>query len=122
MTLLEVKRALRDGVLRDGGYPTYFITHDGAALSHAAVRKEWRQVVQDYLWKARTPGFRGTGWLVEAINVNWEDGDLICDVTGERIPSAYAEPEEEAERADRKRNADRVDGYDRDDLGESPDF
>lgn len=48
---------------------------------------------------------------------------------GERVRSVYVEeipaPATAADRAQRaadRRNADRIDGYDRDDLGESPDF
>jgi hypothetical protein len=93
MTLLEVKTALRNGTSAwPGGYPLFFVTHDGAALSFAAVRAEWRNVVQDHLW-TKQPGFRGTGWLLEAVDVNYEDPELFCDYTGERIPSAYVEPE-----------------------------
>lgn len=44
--------------------------------------------------------------------------DAVCSLyieIGER-------EDEEAERRAEQRNADRVDGYDRDDLGESPDY
>ena len=92
MTLAEIKGRLRAGEYAwPGGYRCFFVTADGAALTFAAVRKEWRQVVQDYLWAARDPRFRGTGWKIEGVDVNWENPALYCDYTGECIESAYAE-------------------------------
>jgi hypothetical protein len=32
-----------------------------------------------------------SGWRIVAYDVNWEDADLTCDHTGEKIESAYAE-------------------------------
>lgn len=76
MTTLEVKRALRAGPYAwPGGYPTYFVTADGAALSHAAMRER----------------FREEAGAVLGVQVNWEDDSLTCDHTGARIPSAYGE-------------------------------
>lgn len=69
-----------------GGYPMYFITADGAALSFKAAEAEKAQIVDALLH-----GQRSSGWYAEAVDVNWEDGDLYCDHTGERIESAYAE-------------------------------
>tara|TARA_Y100001963_G_scaffold106161_1_gene146683 strand:+ start:415 stop:624 length:210 start_codon:yes stop_codon:yes gene_type:complete len=31
------------------------------------------------------------GWRVIAVGVNWEDENLLCDHTGEKIQSAYGE-------------------------------
>ena len=53
-SLADVKSALRSG----GGYPCYFITRDGAALSFAAVREEFHQVCYDWMHGA------STGWRV----------------------------------------------------------
>ena len=90
MTLAEIKSALRAGPYAwPGGYPLYFVTADGAALSFVAVRAEWRQIVDAHL-----TGNRRGGWYVDGIDVNYEDADLYCDHTGERIPSAYAEPDD----------------------------
>lgn len=33
----------------------------------------------------------GDGWEVVACAVNWEDSELTCDHSGERIESAYAD-------------------------------
>lgn len=88
-TLKQVKGVLRAGPFTDlGGYPLYFITADGAALSFDAVREQFRQVVGDYLDGA------STGWRVIATGVNFEDSDLRCDHTGKRIPAAYADDDD----------------------------
>lgn len=79
-------RALKMGPYAwPGGYPLFFITDDGAALSFAAARKEAKRICD-----AIREHSRG-GWRVVACEVNWEDSELFCDHTGERIKSAYAE-------------------------------
>lgn len=88
MSLAEIKTALRHGPYAwPGGYPMYFVTSCGEALSFAAVRKHWRDVCEAYIVR----GCRGNGWLLEASAINWEDPELYCDETGERIESAYAD-------------------------------
>lgn len=88
-TLAKVKATLRAGPYAwPGGYPLYFVTRDGAALSFAAVRQQWRQIVADYL-----DGY-DSGWTLSQCVVNWEDGALRCDHTGDPIESAYGEEEE----------------------------
>lgn len=85
MTLLEIKQVLRNGKYAwPGGYPLYFVTSDGAALSFDAVRAEWRNVVGAHL-RNDTRG----GWHIAAVDTNWEDADLTCDHTGKRIEAAY---------------------------------
>jgi len=68
-----------------GGYPVYFITSDGAALSFKAAEENAgsiefsiREMVYD-------------DWHVLAVDLNFESLDLYCDHTGERIESAYEE-------------------------------
>lgn len=90
--LQQVKAALRAGPYTHvGGYPLYFVTRDGAALSYDAARKQLHSVCWDHLADA------STGWRIDGVQINYEDSDLRCDHTGKRIPSAYAEPEEEVE-------------------------
>jgi hypothetical protein len=72
-----------------GGYPRYFITADGAALSYAAAENERRLIRR----AIRTDDNTG-GWRVIGCDINWEDADLYCDHTGARIESAYAETTE----------------------------
>jgi len=87
-TLAQVKAALRSGGFAwPGGYPLYFVTRDGAALSFEAVRSMFRQVASDFVDDT------STGWRVEAVDANYEDSELRCDHTGELIPSAYGDDE-----------------------------
>jgi hypothetical protein len=70
-----------------GGYPLYFITSDGAALSWQSARYNRRRILESIASQVND------GWRVVGVDVNWEDPALYCDDTGERIPSAYAEDE-----------------------------
>lgn len=88
-TLAKVKATLRAGAYAwPGSYPLYFIARDGAALSFAAVRQHWRQIVADYL-----DGY-DSAWPLSQCVVNWEDSDLTCSHTGERIESAHGDDDE----------------------------
>lgn len=87
MTLQEIKSQLRSGPYAwPGGYPVYFVTSDGAALSVAAVRTAWRNVVSAHLANDKR-----CGWHIAGADINWEDASLFCEHTNERIESAYAE-------------------------------
>ena len=68
-----------------GGYPLFFLTQDGAALSFEAVNQEIESV-QDSINSEYNDE-----WRVVAVDVNWEDENLLCDHTGEKIQSAYGE-------------------------------
>lgn len=68
-----------------GGYPKYYITRDGEALSHAAVNKNIDLIFDSIENDA------DDGWLVERVDINWEDPDLFCADLGVRIESAYCE-------------------------------
>ncbi len=90
MNIRDVKTALRNGKYAwPGGYPLYFLTTEGEALSFEAVRKHWADVVRSVCQ------FQGgdSSWNVVAIDTNWEDSALFCAETNERIESAYAEDE-----------------------------
>ena len=85
-TVSALKATLRAGSYAwPGGYPMYFVTSDGAALLFETVREELHNIIDSIR--------RGVddGWRVVATDINWEDGDLVDDHTGERIESAYAE-------------------------------
>jgi len=85
-TTTDLKAQLRSGAYAwPGGYPLFFITSDGAALSFDAVRENLRSV----LWSMRNGV--NDGWRVVGCDVNWEDASLFCDHTGNRIESAYTE-------------------------------
>lgn len=70
-----------------GGYPLYFITHDGCALSFDAVQENRELILESVRTHA------DDGWSVVAVDINWEDPCLYCEHTNVRIPSAYAEDE-----------------------------
>ena len=71
-----------------GGYPTYAVTADGAALCHPCLSRERRSILE-----AITENDTRSGWFVEALDINWEDAHLYCDHCSDRIESAYAEDE-----------------------------
>lgn len=85
-SISDFRAAMRHGPYAwPGGYPIYFITDDGAALSFEAAHQERRNILeaihnQDH-----------SGWRIIAADINWEDSELTCDHTGERIESAYAD-------------------------------
>jgi hypothetical protein len=82
----QFARDLAEPYAWPGGYPRYFITSDGAALSYKAAESE-RRLIR----RAIRTNDTGGGWCVVACDVNWEDAGLYCDHTNERIESAYAE-------------------------------
>jgi hypothetical protein len=87
MNAHDLKTALRNGEWAwPGGYPCYFIAADGEPLSFAAVRENYRLVLD----AMRHPG-TDRQWEMVGVTVNWEDPDLYCAHSGERIESAYAE-------------------------------
>jgi len=77
-TAAELKATLRAGAWAwPGGYPMYFVTHDGECLSFDAVRENLAQCLA-----------RESGWRVFGVEINYED-DLYCEHTGLPIPAAY---------------------------------
>lgn len=88
-TLSDFRAAMRNGPFAwPGGYPLYFITDDGAALSFKAVKENLRLIIDS------VANDLNDGWKVVGVDVNWEDSDLFCEHTGQPIPSAYGEIEE----------------------------
>lgn len=85
---LELRATLRAGAHAwPGGYPLYFITSDGAALSFDTVRAEYAQCARSTRDKLHD------GWQIVACDVNWEDAELTCAHSGRPIQSAYGETE-----------------------------
>ena len=82
----ELKDAIRNGPYAwPGGYPIYFITSDGAALSFDAVKENFKLCLYE------TKNGNCGGWHVIGSDINWEDNNLYCEHTGKRIESAYGE-------------------------------
>ena len=86
--LRAAKKVARDVYAWPGGYPLFLVTTDGGCLCPACIKKEWRNIVSSALMDCRD------GWLPAAADINYEDGALFCDHCSQRIPSAYAEPED----------------------------
>lgn len=74
-----------------GGYPVYFITADGAALSYDTAKQNKRDILS-----AISNDDKQCGWRVTACEINWEDESLTCEHSGKIIPSAYGETNEGA--------------------------
>ena len=86
MTTQELKNYVRSGRYSwPGGYPKYFVMNDGEAMSFDAVQENFRLVLDSVKHK------RTDGWQAVACEVNWEDADLYCCDSGEKIESAYGE-------------------------------
>lgn len=85
-TIADFRKALEDGPYAwPGGYPMFFYTSDGEALSYEAASAE-RVAIEDAI-QSRS----NDGWRVVGVDVNWEDTDLYCVHTGKKIESAYGE-------------------------------
>jgi hypothetical protein len=86
-SLQEIKQAIRDKYAWPGGYPLFFITGQGDALSILGAKEIWRDIIQSY------NHHRHCDSSIESIEINYEDPSLYCCVTNQRIESAYAEDE-----------------------------
>ena len=85
-TISDFRAAMRRGQYAwPGGYPCYFITSDGAALSFKAAKECRREILQAIADRDRS------GWRVVAVDINYEDRELTCAHTNERIECAYGE-------------------------------
>ncbi len=94
-------RDFRDGRYASGGYPKYWICADGETLSYDACRANALHIgraVRGDTNRADVDPARfyssDRQWRVIGYSVNWEDPELYCSHTGERIESAYAESEQ----------------------------
>ena len=86
MNTTELKQALRSGRYAwPGGYPTFFLMSDGAAICHDCARDNFRDIVE------AIKSHSHNGWRVEGHAINFEDAWLTCDDCGAFIESAYAE-------------------------------
>jgi hypothetical protein len=83
-TIQQFSKDLDEPYAWPGGYPRYFITNDGAALSYDAAREN-RQIIEQSISEGCNDG-----WQVVACEINWES-ELICDHTSKLIESAYGD-------------------------------
>ena len=82
-TIQQFSKDLEQPYAWPGGYPRYFITNDGVALSYDAAREN-RQIIEQSISEGCNDG-----WQVVACEINWEDSSLTCDHTNKPIESAY---------------------------------
>ena len=80
-TVSQLKSTLRAGKYTfPGGYAVYFITSDGAVLSHDSVRSEFRNVADSIRSKAND------GWRVIGIGCTCDDDEIPnCDHSGSPV-------------------------------------
>ena len=83
-SISDFRRDIRRPYAWPGGYPLFFVTSDGEALSFAAARAQRRNILE-----AISGGYND-GWRIVGAQINWEDADLTCAHTGAPIESAYA--------------------------------
>lgn len=84
MTADEFYKLLENGPYAwPKGYPIFFVTDDGAILSFSAAFENQQMIAESIRGNFRD------GWRVSGYDINYEDRELICDRTGERIPAAY---------------------------------
>jgi hypothetical protein len=86
-TVHDLRIAARRPFAWPGGYPTYFVCDDGAAVCHECVSKERRHILEAIHHRVNN------GWRVVALDINWEDTRLCCDHCGEEIEAAYGDGE-----------------------------
>ena len=84
-TIQQFSKDLEEPYAWPGGYPRYFITSDGAALSFDAAREN-RRLIEESISEACNDG-----WQVIGCEINWEDSELICAHTYKPIESAYCD-------------------------------
>ena len=85
-TVADLKATIRAGQYAwPGGYPMFFTTSDGSALSFEAVEQEFSQVVHSIRNRVND------GWRVVACDINYEDTNLVCEHTGKPIESAHGD-------------------------------
>ena len=83
-SISDFRKAMRHGQYAwPGGYPCFFITSDGEALSFRAAKAETRNILYSLANKL------DDGWRVIGLAINYQDGNLFCCHIGERIESAY---------------------------------
>lgn len=80
----DLMESLREGRYTSlGSYPKFYLCHDGGVLSHDAVMENLFLIGRSIRDKDNN------GWRIVGVYVNYEDGELFCSHSGEKIPAAY---------------------------------
>lgn len=77
-----------------GGYPHYFICSDCEPMSFKTAQEN-AGLIRD----AIIQNDKHSGWKVIAMDINWEDTELTCSHSNEKIQSAYGSDDSSDERA-----------------------
>lgn len=74
-----------------GGYPRFFITADGEALSFDSAKANHALILE-----AINTDDKSGGWQVIGCDINWEDKHLRCAHSNKPIESAYGDSDKQA--------------------------
>jgi hypothetical protein len=89
-SVADLKAALRyGGYAWHGGYPLFFITYDGETISFEGARKEFRSIISDIA--------TGSKSRIVYCRANYEESDLVCEITGKPIQSAYGDSDTDSD-------------------------
>ena len=83
-TIEQFQKDIQEPYAWPGGYPRFFVMHDGEALSFKAAKENQSLIelsIKDNL---------DDGWHVIGCEINWEDNSLYCAHSNELIESAYS--------------------------------
>jgi hypothetical protein len=87
-TISDFRKAVRLGPYAwPGGYPLYWLMADGEACAFDVAKTERRLMLE----AIAHPEYLDHQWLPIALEINYEDSELVCAHTGKKIESAYAE-------------------------------
>ena len=85
-SISDFRKAVRLGPYAwPGGYPLYWIMSDGEAIKWSVCKNERRNMLEALARKDQS------GWRPIAFDINYEDNDLYCAHTGDKIESAYGD-------------------------------
>lgn len=85
-SISDFRRAYRNGPYAwPGGYPLFWITSDGEALAFSVAKTERRNMLE------AIAAHDNSGWRPVALEINYEDNNLYCAHTNEKIECAYGD-------------------------------
>lgn len=84
-TIEQFKADLETRYTSVGSYPKYFICADGGILSWESAKEEQELIISCMEDKSEKQ------WIVVGCDINWENDDLVCDHSGEKIERAYGD-------------------------------
>lgn len=79
-----------------GGYPKFFIMADGESLAFdVAGLPDVAPLIRDAIIAG--PNRYMDEWRAVGVAINWEDNDMVCAHTGQKIECAYPSDDNEQE-------------------------